>query len=96
MTLVTFSAILLAAFLHALWNAMVKGGLDKRAGMTAVIVGGIPFAVCALLWAPLPAAQSLPYLALGMVLHFGYQVFLMNSYRIGDLTQVYPTAPNMS
>jgi len=27
-----------------------------------------------------------------MVLHIGYQLFLLNSYRIGDLTQVYPIA----
>jgi drug/metabolite transporter (DMT)-like permease len=27
-----------------------------------------------------------------MVLHFGYQMFLLASYKIGDLTQVYPIA----
>ena len=41
---------------------------------------------------PLPAAESLPYLFAGIALHFGYQYFLLNSYKIGDLTQVYPIA----
>ena len=45
---------------------------------------------------PLPQAESLPYLIAGIALHFGYQVFLMQSYRIGDLTQVYPIARGSS
>jgi len=35
---------------------------------------------------------ALPYLGAGILLHFGYQLFLMQSYRMGDLTQVYPIA----
>ncbi len=85
-------AVLIAAVLHASWNAMAKGGKDTTLSMAAVIIGHTPFALIALCFVPLPTVESLPYLAGGMVLHFGYQVFLINSYKIGDLTQVYPIA----
>ena len=36
MTGTVFAIVMLAALLHAIWNAMVKGGADKAASMTAV------------------------------------------------------------
>ncbi len=41
---------------------------------------------------PAPSPASYPYLLAGIALHFGYQWFLLESYKIGDLTQVYPIA----
>jgi drug/metabolite transporter (DMT)-like permease len=87
-----FAAVLLAAALHAVWNALVKGGADKHLGMVAVVLGHVPLAVLGLIFAPAPAPESWPYIAVAMVLHAGYQLFLLASYRIGDLTQVYPIA----
>ena len=92
MDITVFVAVLGAAVLHAAWNAVVKGGTDKRLNMAAVMLGHIPFAMVSLLFVPLPAVESLPYLAAGIGLHFGYQIFLMRSYEKGDLTQVYPIA----
>lgn len=92
MSILVFSAVLFAAALHAVWNAIVKGGLDKRTGMGAVVLGHVPFALAALPFVPLPKVESLPYLFGGILLHLGYQLFLMQSYRLGDLTQVYPIA----
>jgi hypothetical protein len=48
--------------------------------------------VVALLAAPLPSLELLPYILAGVVLHMDYQLFLLASYRIGDLSQVYPLA----
>jgi len=92
MTPIVFGAVIVAALLHATWNAIVKGGLDKHVAMGAVVLGHVPFALLALPFAPAPTVASLPYLAGGIVLHLGYQLFLMQSYRVGDLTQVYPIA----
>jgi len=92
MTLTVFIAVIGAALLHATWNALVKGGSDKTVGMSAVIIGHVPFALLSLLFAPFPDAASYPYLLGGMVLHAGYQFFLLQSYKLGDLTQVYPIA----
>ena len=92
MSLTVFLAVIGAAFLHAMWNALLKGGSDKTLGMVAVSVGHIPVAVLALFFVPMPQPESYPYILAGTLLHLGYQVFLLNSYRIGDLTQVYPIA----
>lgn len=89
---IVFAAVLLAAALHATWNAIVKGSSDKFISMTAVVIGHVPLALVALPLSPLPAPSSWPYLAAGVLLHVGYQLFLMLSYRVGDLTQVYPIA----
>ena len=92
MTNTVFLAIILAAILHASWNAIVKSGGDKRVAMGAVVLGHVPFGVTVLFIVPTPDPASFPYLISGVALHFGYQLFLLNAYRIGDLTQVYPIA----
>jgi len=92
MTGTIFGIVLLAAFLHALWNAVVKGGADKVVAMTAVVFGQGMAGLACLAVAPTPAAASLPWLALGVALHLGYQIFLASAYRLGDMTQVYPIA----
>lgn len=87
-----FIAVIAAAALHALWNALVKGGDDKTLNMGAVIIGHMPLALLSVSVTPLPAPESLPYLTAGLALHFGYQWFLLRAYQLGDLTLVYPLA----
>jgi len=86
------AVVLLAAVLHATWNAIVKGGADRQLNLAAVMIGHVPFALLVLPFVPLPAAASLPWLLGGVVLHTGYQAFLLLSYRQGDLSRVYPIA----
>lgn len=92
MPLAVFVAVITAALLHAVWNALVKNGADKRLNMAGVVIGHVPLALLALPFVPAPDPASYPYILAGMVLHFGYQMFLLGSYKIGDLTQVYPIA----
>ena len=87
-----FFAVIGAALLHAVWNALLKDGHDKYVSMSAVVLGHAPFGLAALSFAPSPAPESWPYLIAGTLLHVGYQIFLLTSYRFGDLTQVYPIA----
>jgi drug/metabolite transporter (DMT)-like permease len=87
-----FLVVILAAGLHATWNALVKGGKDKHLGMTAIVIGHVPFALLAQSFLPWPAVACWPYLIGGAFLHIGYQLFLIYAYRIGDFTQVYPIA----
>lgn len=92
MPLSVMIVVLFAALLHASWNFLVKRTGDQYHSMSAVVIGHAPFASAALLLAPLPDPAALPFLLAGAVLHAGYQLFLLASYRIGDLTQVYPMA----
>jgi len=84
--------VLFAAILHASWNFLIKQKEDKHISMTAVVLGHIPLALVALIFSPFPKFKSLPYIIIGALLHTGYQLFLLYSYRIGDLSQVYPLA----
>ena len=92
MTLSVFLAVLLAALLHAGWNALVKSGADAHVAMAGVVLGHVPLAVLLIPFSPPPDLAMLPWLAAGILLHLGYQLSLMAGYRIGDLTQVYPIA----
>lgn len=92
MTTTVFLAVIGAAILHAAWNALVKNGADKLVSLTAVMLGHTPFAIVAVLLAPPMGAEALPYLAAGILLHLGYQLFLLYAYSAGELTQVYPIA----
>jgi len=92
MTITVFLAVILAALLHAIWNAMVKSGSDKHASMTAIVLGHLPIAILILPFAPQPELASIPWIVGSLVIHLGYQLFLVSAYRIGELTQVYPIA----
>jgi drug/metabolite transporter (DMT)-like permease len=84
--------VLLAAVLHATWNAFVKAGGDRLAVMALTM--GVPALPCALALAfvspPLPA--SWPYLFGSVAVHTAYYACLLYAYRHGDLSQVYPIA----
>ena len=84
--------VLFAAILHATWNFLVKRSDDKLLSMSAVVIGHVPFSLAALVFFPLPLIDALPFLIGSVVLHTGYQLFLLNAYRLGDLSKVYPLA----
>jgi uncharacterized membrane protein len=88
--------VLGAAFLHAFWNFLVRGTHDKALGMAAVMFGHLPLAFIGLFYAGLPPEGAWPYVMASAVLHLGYQVFLFNAYRFGELTQIYPVARGAS
>ena len=85
-------AVLSAAFLHAFWNFQVKDTPNKALGMAAVMLGHLPLAALGLFYSGLPSIDSAPYLAASVLLHLGYQIFLLNAYRYGSLTSIYPIA----
>jgi drug/metabolite transporter (DMT)-like permease len=81
---------LLAAVLHATWNAALRSGADRLQFVTvmsfATSVAALPFAI----FLPLPAAASWSYLAISAVLQVVYVIFLAEAYRYGELGHVYP------
>ena len=88
--------VLGAAFLHAFWNFQVRSTEDKALGMAAVMFGHLPLAIIGLTYVGLPPAEAWQYVFVSAVLHLGYQVFLLNAYRFGELTQIYPVARGAS
>ncbi len=90
MTLEVSLAVLLAALLHASWNAMIKGGRDVLMDTAAIVVGAGVIALPCLFLVPLPAPASWPYIIASIVTHVAYYFFMVSAYRSGDLSLVYP------
>lgn len=84
--------MLLAAGLHAGWNALIKISGDRVAVMAVVTLAGSLFSLPFLAFVEAPDPGSWPLLALTIILHTGYHFFLSVAYGHGDLGQVYPMA----
>ena len=84
--------VLLAALLHAIWNAVVKAAGDRFLTFTAVRGTGTVVAICLLPLVPVPEPQAWPYLIASIAIHNFYYVVLLQAYRFGDLSHVYPLA----
>lgn len=84
--------ILSSALLHAIVNTLIKvsgDGLITRGGMNAVAcVTAVPFLVVV----PLPSSDLWLLLVLSVLVHALYPFFLVEAYRTGDLSVVFPLA----
>jgi drug/metabolite transporter (DMT)-like permease len=87
-----FAAVLFAAACHAAWNATIKRGLDPLATTVVISVGAALVAAAFLPLVGVPAAASWPWCAASVLIHLFYFAALIESYRAGDLGQVYPIA----
>ena len=92
MSITVFLLVLLAALMHASWNALVKLGTDRFRGMLLLTIPqGLVGLVIVLLY-PLPSGQTWVWLLFSGLFHSGYKVFLAAAYEKGDLSRVYPIA----
>jgi len=84
--------VLAAAAMHAGWNAIAKTGSDPFVSISLIgIFGG--FATMTLLpFVPAPSVELWPWIVASALVHTGYKLFLIQAYKAGDLSQVYPLA----
>ena len=87
-----FLIILLATVMHAVWNGMVKKHPDKVVAVSGIVFGHVPASIIAIIILPAPSVDCIPYIIASALIHQGYNWYLLSSYKIGDLTQVYPIA----
>ena len=87
-----FLIILLATVMHAVWNGMVKKHPDKVVAVSGIVFGHVPASIIAIILLPAPSTDCIPYIIASSLIHQGYNWYLLSSYKIGDLTQVYPIA----
>ncbi len=90
MSLTVSFAVLLAALLHASWNAMIKGGNDVLLDTAAIVAGAGLVALPFVFLVPLPAPASWPYIGASVATHVAYYYLMINAYRTGELSLVYP------
>jgi len=96
--LTPFSIVLVlsAAFMHASWNALLRGGADRAQSMAIMNATLGISGIVLLLLAGLPATASWPYAVASGVLHWIYVGLLVVTYRSGDLGETYPVARGSS
>jgi drug/metabolite transporter (DMT)-like permease len=85
-----FLAVLGAAFLHAAWNALVRGGQDPLLHTAAIVMWTGIYALPLLFFLPLPSPESWPFMVGSIVVHIAYYFTLAGAYRNGALTVMYP------
>lgn len=86
------AAVLVAAVAHAAWNAIAKGIGDQLVAFSLICLADLVCGLAVAAVAPAPAPASWPFLGASAVVHLGYQLLLMRSFRLGDFGQVYPIA----
>ena len=87
-----FLAVLFAAACHAGWNALIKVGLDPLSTTTLISIGSGVVALVIVPFVGGPAWAAWPWLVTSIAVHLVYFAALIESYRTGDLGQVYPIA----
>src|ERR1700712_3020914 len=96
MTPLVLGCVMCAALLHASWNAALRGGSDRLWSMTLMMIAVAIVSAIALLFAPWPNAASWPYVIASAIIHTGYNLSLVRTYRTGDLGQTYPVSRGSS
>ncbi|OZI26379.1 EamA family transporter [Bordetella genomosp. 9] len=92
----TGGIVLLAALMHASWNAMLHGNSDRLLSMAWMSIAIAAVSTVAVACLPLPDPAAWPYIAASGLTHVIYNASLVHSYRRGDLTQAYPIARGSS
>jgi drug/metabolite transporter (DMT)-like permease len=87
-----FLAVLGAAFLHALWNALIKLGTSKVGGMVILSIVEVPIGLSVIALTPAIDSAAIPWVIAAGCTHFAYKFFLTYAYDRGDLSRVYPIA----
>jgi drug/metabolite transporter (DMT)-like permease len=89
-------AVLGAAFLHALWNALIKLGTSKIGAMVILSIAEVPIGLAIGLPRPAIAPEAWPWVIAAGCIHFFYKILLTFAYDRGDLSRVYPLARGAS
>ena len=89
-------AVLAAAVTHAVWNAIAHGIKDQTLAFALIGVGGAAVSVPLVIVAAFPRSASWPYLLASVGIHVFYNLLLMQCYRLGEFSQVYPLARGVS
>jgi drug/metabolite transporter (DMT)-like permease len=87
---------LLAAVLHAGWNALVKTATDRLTTLAAIALVTALSGALALPFVVPPAPASWALIGASALLHYAYYVLVYYAYRSGDLSLVYPLARGVS
>jgi drug/metabolite transporter (DMT)-like permease len=91
----SIALVLSAAFLHASWNALLRGGADRTQSMLVMCVtlGLAGFVMMAMAG---PPSAAIGYVTASGLIHLCYNALLVRMYLRGDLGETYPIARGTS
>lgn len=89
-------AVLFAALLHAIWNAIAKGIPSRLASSALIALVYLVLGAAGAAFLPHPAPASWGFIAASCCLQTAYLILLTASYRHGDFSQVYPVARGLA
>ncbi len=92
MSPLVLTLVLLAAVLHAGWNAILKLTGDRLVAMALLAGSSGLVGACLIPFFAVPQMAAWPYIAVTSFIHLGYMGFLTRAYAHGDFGQVYPIA----
>jgi drug/metabolite transporter (DMT)-like permease len=85
--------LLLAALMHASWNALLKADRsDRLATFGMIMTTGTVMGLCAVPFLPWIELDAWKFLASSVIIHVAYYTFLLKAYSYGDLSHTYPIA----
>ncbi len=88
--------VLLAAVMHASWNAALRSGRDRLWASMAMSFSSAVACLFAIPFLPIPAPASWPHILLSAFIHIIYSLLLVRMYRHGDFGVTYPVARGSS
>ncbi|MEZ0170866.1 EamA family transporter [Microvirga sp. TS319] len=96
MAIEVFGIVLLAAMMHAVWNAFVKADGDRLSVIKTMSLTQMVLSLILLPFVSIPAAEAWPFITASAVVNVGYMLFLAQAYRAGDLSHAYPLARSVA
>jgi drug/metabolite transporter (DMT)-like permease len=85
--------LLMAALMHASWNAILKSDQsDRLATFGVIMTTGTVMGLCAVPFLPWIEPAAWKYLVASVAIHVLYYTFLLKAYSYGDLSHTYPIA----
>jgi drug/metabolite transporter (DMT)-like permease len=85
--------LLLAALMHASWNAILKSDQsDRLATFGVIMTTGTVMGLCAVPFLPWIEPAAWKFLVSSVLIHVLYYTFLLKAYSYGDLSHTYPIA----
>jgi multidrug transporter EmrE-like cation transporter len=91
-----YTIVLLAALAHAIWNGLVKNSEDKLLSLTFIRFIGMTLGLVVIATQPSMDISILPYVLLASSIHFVYFYCLINTYKLGEFSQVYPISRGLA
>ena len=85
--------LLLAALMHATWNAILKSDQsDRLATFGVIMTTGTVMGACVVPFVPMIEPVAWKFLIASVLIHVAYYYCLLKAYSYGDLSHTYPIA----